>query len=202
MMLYDVASVEDRGSHWYVTNVYPHNMDTIEKPEKLLNLSAVSSSLIKEAMRKGFEVRIAKPIEFNEVMPHEIKIIEGDESDVNFARESATKKARMVITHDLASISGFTFYSFMCLNNELCDKGFFITAENRESKYLEILETGNEELIQKLEDYLNTKDQIERVAALNKKFDHFRKLITEEEDLEKIEDLTNKFLEDYYSTFF
>ncbi|WP_120405531.1 hypothetical protein [Halobacteriovorax sp. BALOs_7] len=202
MMLYDVASVEDRGSHWYVTNVFPHTLDPIERHEKLLNLSAVSSSIIKHAIEKGIEVRITKPLEYNEVMPHEIRLIEGDENDHNYARESAIKKARMVVTHDLASVSGYTFYSFMCLNNELCDKGFFITAENRESKYLEILETGNEELIQKLEDYLNTKDQIERVAALNKKFDHFRKLIGEEDDIEKIEGLTNKFLEDYYSTFF
>lgn len=202
MMLYDVASVEDRGSHWYVTNVYPHTLDQIEKPEKVLNLSAVSAAIIKKALTEGFEVRIGKPIEFNEVMPHEIKIIEGDITDYNFARETAIKKARMVVTHDLASISGFTFYSYMCLNNELNDQGYFITSDNRESKYLEILETGKEELIQKLEDYLNMRDQIERVSALNKKFDHFRKLVNEEECTDKIAELTDKFLEDYYSTFF
>ncbi|MFG1493373.1 hypothetical protein [Halobacteriovorax sp. ZH4_bin.1] len=202
MLLYDVASVEDRGSHWYVTNVFPHTLDPIERQEKLLNLSAVSASIIKHALTEGIEVRIVKPIEYNEVMPHEIKLISGDSSDYNFARESAIKKARMVVTQDLASISGYTFYGYMCLNNELCDKGYFITSENRESKYLEILETGNEDLIQKLEDYLNMRDQIERVSALNKKFDHFRKIINEEECTDKIDELTNKFLEDYYSTFF
>lgn len=200
--MYDVAAVEDRGSYWYVTNVYPHTLDTIERPEKLLNLSAVSAALIKEAMTKGLEIRVTKPLTHVEVMPHEIKIIQADENDTKYARESAFKKARMVVTPDLASISGFTFYNFMCLNNELSDKGFFITAENREQKYLEILETGDESLIQKLEDYLNMRDEIDRVSALNQKFNHFRKLVNEEECTEKIEELTNKFLEEYYSTFF
>lgn len=201
-MMYDVASVEDRGTYWYVQNVFPHTLDTIETHEQLLNLSAVSASLMKKALEQGFEIRVAKPIEFNEVMPHEIRIIEGDLTDYNFARESAIKRARMVITHDLASISGYTFYNFMCLNNELSDKGYFITDENRETKYLEILETGDENIIQKLEDYLNMRDQIERVSALNKKFNHLMAVVNDEECTDKISELTDKFLEDYYSTFF
>lgn len=107
----------------------------------------------------------------------------------------------MIVTPELAAISGLAMYGFICLNNELAEKGFFITDENRESMYLKILETGDEKMIAKLEDYLNYKDEIARVAALHDKFEQFRKDINNSESEEEITGITDRFLEDFYSRY-
>jgi hypothetical protein len=55
----------------------------------------------------------------------------------------------------------FDFFQFHILNNKLIDAGYVITDENREAKYLEVINTGNTILISILEEYLEVKDRIE-----------------------------------------
>lgn len=201
MMIYEVAAVEDRGSYWSVSGVTEQSFATAETTERYLKLSAVSTKLIKDAILAGHEVRINKPLQFNEVLPNEVKVIKVAQDDIVSIKESAVKRVRLLINPELASVSGLTFYGFICLNNELADKGFFITDQNREKKYLEILETGDEKLIEKLETYLNYKDEIARVSHLNTKFMEFRKKINEEADAAKINKLADDFLDMFYAGF-
>jgi chromatin segregation and condensation protein Rec8/ScpA/Scc1 (kleisin family) len=107
----------------------------------------------------------------------------------------------MLVTPDLAKISGFALYGFIILNNDLSNAGYFITNDNREEKYLEILETGDEKLIQKLEDYLNYKDEIEAVAQLERKFATFRTEVRAAATPEEIVEIEQRFLERFYATF-
>lgn len=201
MMVYEVASVEDRGSYWFVTGVTEHSFATAETKEQYLKLSHVSAKLIKDALLAGHEVRISKPLMGVEVIPAEIKIYKIREDDIVSVRDSAIKKVRMLVGPEIVSVTGLTFYGFICLNNELADKGFFITDYNREKKYLEILETGDEKLIEKLETYLNYKDEIARAAHLNEKFNNFRKKVNEETNLENIPKIVDDFLEKFYAGF-
>lgn len=59
---------------------------------------------------------------------------------------------------------------YIDINNELNDKGFFITDDNKEEKYLEILETGDEKLIDLLEEFLIIKDQLSALKTARKTF--------------------------------
>jgi len=68
---------------------------------------------------------------------------------------------------------------------ELADKGFVITENNREEKYLEILETGDEELIDLLEEYLVIKDEISIIKS-NKK--NYNTIISKIKDLNEDSD--------------
>ena len=54
---------------------------------------------------------------------------------------------------------------------ELTNKGYFITDENKEEKYLEILETEDDELIDLLEKYLEIKEKLTPIIYLKKSFD-------------------------------
>jgi len=54
----------------------------------------------------------------------------------------------------------FDFFEFSVLNNKFVDAGYIITDANREAKYLEIINTGNEDLINQLDAYLECKDRI------------------------------------------
>jgi chromatin segregation and condensation protein Rec8/ScpA/Scc1 (kleisin family) len=92
-------------------------------------------------------------------------------------------------------------YGFIILNNDLANAGYFITNENREEKYLEILETGDEKLISKLEDYLNYKDEIETVAHLERRFSSFRTEIRAAASVEEVTAIEERFLEKFYAGF-
>jgi hypothetical protein len=201
MMIYDVAMVEDKGSYWDIQGVTQNSFDTVDKEQKYLKLSAVSAKLIQDAIMAGHEVRVTKPLRAGEVLPNEVNIVKVKEDDVDAFRNSQIKRVRMLINPELASLSGLTLYGFICLNNELADKGYFITDSNRESKYLSILETGDEKLIALLEDYLNYKDEVARVASLHKIFEKFRKEIKDEDDKEKMQKLADDFMSVFYSRF-
>jgi hypothetical protein len=199
MMIYEVAMVEDHGSYWSVHGVTQSAFETVDKEYKYLKLSAVSGKLMKDAINDGHEVRVIKPLRSMEVLPSEIRILEVKPDDLDAVKQSQIKRVMMVVHPEVVSVSALTYYGFTCLNNELADKGFFITDSNRESKYLSILETGDEKLITLLEDYLNYKDEISEIASLFKRFEQFRRSVKAEESVEKIQQLADNFLETYYA---
>jgi hypothetical protein len=152
-IIYDLAIVEDRGPYWFVTNLTQNTLDNLaDREEKVVKLSYMSHQLMKEAIQAGKRVHIQKSaMRTNEVLPGEFEIIDLAESDpLEEAKGSSIIKIRMLVTPELSKISGFAMYGFIILNNDLANAGYFITNENREEKYLEILETGDEKLISKL----------------------------------------------------
>lgn len=201
-MIYELALVIDKGTHWEVTNVTKNTLDNLaNRNETMLKLSYIAYKQIKAGLSENKIVQITKEMMTDEVMPGEVRYITiGEEDDIANHRNAALAKVRMLANPTLASIAGLTMYGFIVLNNDLVNAGYAITNDNREEKYLAILETGDEALINKLEDYLNYKDEIERVAQLERKFS---KYVTEINNapLEDIEGIQNKFLEDFYATY-
>ena len=202
-MIYDLAIVEDRGPYWRVVNVQQNTMDNqATTQERVLRLSFVAHLQIRDALMQGKTVHIPKALQSTEVLVGEYTIINLAETDeIQQARDAATIKVRMLVTPELSKISGFSLYGFTILNNDLASAGYFITDSNREEKYLEILETGDEKLIQKLEDYLNYKDEIASVASLERKFSSFRTEIRQASTQQEIKELEERFLEKFYTNF-
>lgn len=202
-MIYDLAVVEDRGPYWRVVNVQQNTLDNqATTQERVLRLSYMTGRLITEALLAGKVVHIPKTLRTTEVLPGEFTIIDLEETDeIQEARNASIIKVRMLVTPELSKVSGFALYGFMILNNDLANAGYFITDSNREEKYLEILETGDEKLIQKLEDYLNYKDEISAVASLERRFSTFRTEIRQATTKEEITELESRFLEKFYTNF-
>jgi hypothetical protein len=151
---------------------------------------------------EGKLVHIPKTLRTTEVLPGEFTTVDLAETDeIQESRNASTVKVRMLVTPELSKISGFALYGFTILNNDLSANGYFITNENREEKYLEILETGDEKLIQKLEDYLNYKDEIESIAQLERKFSAFRNEIKTAATVDEIKEIEARFLERFYASY-
>jgi len=199
-MIYDLAMVVDCGTHWKVTNVTKNTFDNlVNNNEKLLKLSYVSHKIIQEALLANKTVHITKNMMADEVLPFEIQVKDASSEDpLKMAKEHNLAKVRMLVTPDLSKIAGLTLYGFTILNNDLINAGYAITNENREEKYLQILETGDEKLISKLEDYLNYKDEIETVSHLERKFSKFKNEVLSSSTVEDVTEITNKFLENFY----
>lgn len=202
-MIYDMAIVEDRGSYWNVVNVDKNTAEGfVDSTEKRINLSFSSYTLIKQALLEGKQVRINKTLLTNEVLPQEFRVIDTDiENILADAQNAALVKVRMLVTPQIAQIAGLTMYGFIVLNNDLIDAGYAFTNNNREEKYLEIIETGNEALITKLEDYLKYRDEIDRVAALERKFSAYKQNVQTASTVEEVKKLEEDFLTDFYRTY-
>lgn len=93
----------------------------------------------------------------------------------------------------MAVTTGITLYSFFSDMVRLAAHGFFITDENREEVYLKIIDTAEEDLIQCLETYLDSKDKIDEVTSFHRRAMTFiRNLENAKTDAE-----IEKALEDY-----
>jgi len=73
---------------------------------------------------------------------------------------------------NLKGINFMEYINYIYLFNYFASKGIFITKENKEDKYIEILELNDEEAIEKLEEYLMIQDSInpflENIKEINK----------------------------------
>lgn len=74
----------------------------------------------------------------------------------------------------------------------LADAGFFITDKNREEKYIEIIETGDEKLITLLEEYITVKDDMNSLKwhkqEMNKKLKKLNELDEESDEFKDFVD--------------
>jgi len=86
------------------------------------------------------------------------------------------------------------YINYIDLNNELNSLGFFITDDNREEKYLEILETGDEHKIDLLEDMLLLKDKLSVLKTAKRAYDEVYEKVQElsEDDTEELRALLSK----------
>lgn len=86
-----------------------------------------------------------------------------------------------------AVVTGLTLYSFFSDMVRLSAHGHFITDENREEVYLKIIDTADEDLIQCLETYLDSKDSIDQVTNFHRNATTFITKLNMAETDEEIE---------------
>jgi hypothetical protein len=79
------------------------------------------------------------------------------------------------------STSFFEIYEFITATGMLASQGVFLTDENREKTYLNIINTGDEALINALERYLEIKDNMDQL---------FRQYHNAAETLKRVEETT------------
>jgi hypothetical protein len=128
------------------------------------------------------------------------KTIQIEGIDVNTYAGKALKavktKARGIMGDDLLTFKLMDFVSFFLLNNKFCNKGFFITEENREECYIKIIENGDEQLISDLENYLRILDEL-KIVERNRK--EYFEIVTSIQSLEDYNDREkiNSIIEEY-----
>lgn len=112
------------------------------------------------------------------------------------AAKACKIKARGILGEELLIFHLIDFISFMILNNKFCDKGIFITEDNREECYIKIIEMNDESLIEDLEKYIKLKDNIQTIQ--NKK-EQYVKIIEKLKSLNDYNDekCVNEIIEQY-----
>lgn len=198
--IYDLAIVEDRGSYYQVLGLQQNTYETLlNNTEKYVKLSSSAYQEVDAAIKAGKSVRLPKSTIGTEYLPGEVNAIDPGLDDVGAAKEAAKLKIRSLVNHYLAKMSGFIFYEFISLNNELVDAGFVITKANREEKYIEIIETGDVNLISNLERYLSAKDEIEKGLSIKYRLDAFVTEVDTKTTVEEVNAVKTQFLTDFYA---
>lgn len=100
---------------------------------------------------------------------------------------STLQRGRLLINQRIDVVSLMGFAKFIILNNYMADAGFFITDENREEKYLEIINTNDQKLIGKLEEYLEAKDVISQDLYWHSHYSDFKNAVETASSEEKVE---------------
>jgi hypothetical protein len=113
------------------------------------------------------------------------------------AAKAVKTKVRGILGDDLLTFALIDFVTFMQLNNKFADKGYFITEKNKEEKYIEIIETGDESLIEDLEAYITLLDNIKVIQ--NKKNEYSKvidnlKNVQDYNDAESINQIVMEYL--------
>ena len=150
--------------------------------------------MIENAIENDFAVQIKKPIAANEVLPNDL-IISDVANDLEVIKHSALIKAKTLVTPEITKESGYTMYEFIIYHDELMEEGYVITNKNRESKYMEIIETEDNELIELLEKYLEAKDKIARGFFIKNRYDKLTKQVLRSKTQEEVELLVNTFID-------
>jgi hypothetical protein len=202
MRIYDLAVVEDCGTYWKINSVIQNTMEGLEENNELLiRLSFLAHEQIADAISSKKLVHIPKGnFRSVELLPGEFLIVEPGVDELQSHKDAVLVKIRSMVTPIITKISSMTMYGFIVLNNDLSSNGYFITNQNREEKYLEILETGDEKLIAKLEEYLNYKDEIENVAFIERMFSKLRADIKAVTSIDEVYKLEISFLENLKSS--
>jgi len=77
---------------------------------------------------------------------------------------------------------------FIILNNQLAEKGFIFTPTNKEDVYLDVLNSGDEQSIEILEDYIEVLDAVTSYSSKVNNYISMKKAMTDLTDVQTILD--------------
>jgi hypothetical protein len=189
-MKYEVAVVTMLTDQMAVKRVDTYQNALLKNDENYIKLSNVAADVIREALANHNKVFLPKNIS-GEMSFTDVIIVETEDLDKEKMMLLSVVYRR--IDYQLFMFGAIDFYDFLNLFNKMTSLGYFITDENREEKYIEIIETGDEELISLLESYLERKDKLDTISHTNASIKHYEKIIEECETLEALEKIKNDF---------
>lgn len=88
------------------------------------------------------------------------------EDEFESERSSYRTRVMNYCNKRIGNLYTFYFYKFSILNNKLINLGYTITDENANEKYLEILQSSNDDHTALLESYLDIKGKLDEFIAL------------------------------------
>jgi len=152
----------DRGDKWEVTDtmIIPDDYEVSEEHDGVMDMSSEDMKRLFLYVKNRLSThRIYIPKEWDgkltqqdlEEKPYDVLEIE---------RVRKLKQGKEVLSSRITPVEVLDVAEFVILNNYFTDKGFTITNENRSTRYLDIINTGNTIAIQNLEKYLELRDRI------------------------------------------
>jgi hypothetical protein len=110
-------------------------------------------------------------------------------------RMSQVARMRNALSSRIDVFTMFDFFTFNVQATALAASGYFITDDNREEKYLDIVNSGDESLIAALGSYLASYDRLKEFSTLKSQMDQVIEDIKNIEDELEIQTRVTQFIE-------
>lgn len=175
-MKYDVVSVDDKGDKFSVKWVDTYQNALLKNDGIYVKVSNVAGDTIREALSNNKRVYLPKGVP-GELSITDVVVVDTDglEKDKMIALSDIYRK----VDYQLFNVSAMDYFNYLNVFAKLASLGYFITNDNREEKYLEIIEANDEGLICDLESYLENMDKLSSVSYIHEKTKTFEKKIIE-----------------------
>ena len=190
------CNINDIENFWNINNVSLGDKDLTEDVSLgLYEISQEKYYIIKETLNK-YIIKIEKTKDIKISIENEDFILEEKDS-LNRLKEETFTKCLSLINSRLNQRLIFDFYEFTILNNYFISHGYVITEENREEKYLEIINTGDQDKIEKLEKFLLSLDELTFSNNWYYKFKEFEKTLSQATTEEEVKTASYTFMSQF-----
>lgn len=173
-MKFELALVESfNKDYWIVKGITTSLIEGLLETQDRVRISYLTYLEIENALKDNKNVYINKNFTTPEVMPSDL-LIRDSEENITELKEFILNKLENIIYPAQAKSLSFDILNFTLKNNILCSKGYFITDDNREEKYIEILESGDKDLFKDLESYLESFDNLKNALYFENKIKQYK----------------------------
>lgn len=186
-----VLTVMDKGETMQITGTSTLPSDF--KPDETVHVMPEKDKglfkFIEEKLRTA-TVEYMKPLS-GKLIEEDLIITEYDALEMKKSRYRT--RGRNYVSSRLQLTSFFDFFDFINSNNVLLDRGFIITDKNKTEEYLKIVDTGDDDLIEALDDYLTARDHIIQAGGYYKTWKGYERRINEAASSQEIEGVYKEF---------
>lgn len=173
-MKFELALVESfNKDYWIVKGITTSLIEGLLETQDRVRISYLTYLEIENALKDNKNVYINKNFTTPEVMPSDL-LIRDSEENITELKSFVLNKLENIIYPVQAKSLSFDILNFTLKNNILCSKGYFITDDNREEKYIEILESGDKDLFKDLESYLESYDNLKNALYFENKIKQYK----------------------------
>jgi len=189
-----LAGVADVGVNFKVVSILDGDEASIFEHSGVKYYEIPSPDLrqyIEDSMTSGKEVFFPKGIDYP--LTESDLIIQDIPDPIAAERQGALVRSKHFVAYRVGYLSIFDFFNFQILNNKLAAAGYVISDLNREEKYLEIVNSNDQDLISDLEEYLSLLDRLSEHNFIYKQWIEFNRDLETATSVEQIQSMSDTF---------
>ena len=183
-----MIELKDPSASNEIAGLLPYDAKFIMEGNQYIPVPAAIAEKIIHPLRQGNIISISDRLKENKHGP-----ISLDDFEVKVPSQLEQKKTQEIMkAYDrfgvtVSRTSIIKHYMYFSTAILLAERGFMITDDNREEKYLEIINTGDEYLLKTLEDYLEARDNLAELSLSYKEFQEYVLKLRAAENDEELE---------------
>lgn len=178
--------------------------------------------IVKELLSKGKDIFISKSITRSEVLPNDLVIKETD--DLQCFKNLALQEINNAMQYNVYGVSVLECFDYLTCYMKMLANGIFITDENREDKYFEIIEAAQmcempndlkndasfeeeqeyfkkkqayntaQNNLKNLEQFLNSYDKLSKINYIHNKLSKVKTAISNSSSIDEVK----QYIQDFY----
>ena len=182
-----VAIIKEAGSLNFISDVVSPDM-TEDKRHEYFKLTKPVANRVLEEMDMGKSVCFPKTVEGTVKVGD---LIFKEMSELNKRKNKHLSLYRRQVSELFVNMNFMHLYDFMMINNKFCSVGAFIHSKNKEEQYLKIINTGDEDMIDDLETFLERMDELDKINIKYKRLRSAMMSISSASDDEELDEALN-----------